>query len=386
MSTNQNAHAMLLCSRCKGTLPAAARFCPACGVAIGIIPVRGSLHSAITPKRVAFALATAGFIWAFGNYTTQEFAGVKPTKPYGDTAHGSGDAALAALRKQAEASPQDGAVLKNLAAAIVAKLQKSKTPAQSDIFDLIDILGKILKLDPKDREALLIMGDISFEQQVFDKSAEYYERYLKEVPGDITARSRRASALTFMARFDESIRELKEVLKVSPDNFAALAYLTVTYAQKGDKKLALDTGARALRAAPSGEAKEELSAFIEKVKTGQIPQKAPPAGGHDEQKVHTSDKASHAHEDGGASDDKLAQYFKGNPIAGPKFVTLSLSKGVAQATFKEFPMAAMPPFAKEKFFSGIKKFIADQGITEVQSIEFVDSASGAIMETISIPQ
>jgi len=47
-------------------------------------------------------------------------------------------------------------------------------------------------------------------------------------------------------------------------------------------------------------------------------------------------------------------------------------------------MQAMPPFAKEKFFSGLKKEAADTKLDGVKTITFVDVDSGSEMESISL--
>jgi hypothetical protein len=59
--------------------------------------------------------------------------------------------------------------------------------------------------------------------------------------------------------------------------------------------------------------------------------------------------------------------------------------GTLRLLFRNFPMQAMPPFAKEKFFSGLKKAAADNKLEGVSTLAFIDADTGADMDTISIP-
>jgi hypothetical protein len=41
-------------------------------------------------------------------------------------------------------------------------------------------------------------------------------------------------------------------------------------------------------------------------------------------------------------------------------------------------MAAMPPFAKEKFFGSIRNFVRENGITDLSVVKFLDLESGKV--------
>jgi hypothetical protein len=58
--------------------------------------------------------------------------------------------------------------------------------------------------------------------------------------------------------------------------------------------------------------------------------------------------------------------------------------GTLLLLFRNFPMQAMPPFAKEKFFSGLKKAAADTKLEGVTTLTFIDADSGAEMESVSL--
>ncbi len=44
----------------------------------------------------------------------------------------------------------------------------------------------------------------------------------------------------------------------------------------------------------------------------------------------------------------------------------------------------MPSFAKEKFLGGLKDFAKNEGLSDISSLRFVDSASGETMEVLEL--
>ena len=94
-------------------------------------------------------------------------------------------------------------------------------------------------------------------------------------------------------------------------------------------------------------------------------------------------------ENKGASSLRGSQGFitalRANPVAGPKFVRLSeVDSSTITLFFKEFPMNKMPPFAKQKFFQGLKRALAENGLDSVKKIEFVDVDSGQGLDVFDV--
>lgn len=82
---------------------------------------------------------------------------------------------------------------------------------------------------------------------------------------------------------------------------------------------------------------------------------------------------------------KFIQVVKSNPVAGPKFVRYEdVSGGTLKLFFAEFPMKQMPPFAKEKFFGGLKAAALSSGAKNLKTIVFIDHATGAQMEVLTV--
>jgi tetratricopeptide (TPR) repeat protein len=281
------------------------------------------------------------------------------------------------MRKALEASPEDLSKMKVYAGMLGDKLRSNPGAPPALVFEAIDVLGRILQREPNDPAALVMMADVSFDQRAFTKALDFYERYLKIEGGDLGARSRYASTLTFLGRYDESIRELRSVLDVEPKNFPALAYLAITYAQKGEVGTAKKIGNDALLAAPSDDARARFSSFVaslDETTSGETANRAsrqePPLA---------IGKPTQSGLDG------LVAALKANPIAGPKFVTSeAISGGKLRLLYRDFPMSQMPPFAKDKFVGGVKSALSQNGLTDVKELLFVDAGSGTVMESVVV--
>lgn len=368
---------LMACRGCGAQVADAMRFCPSCGKSRVGVPKATYLYVA----GVAVVLFGIGVtLQQFLQPPSMRVAG-KPSVASAHE-HDESDPQIVALRKELEANPEDLTKLRIFAGVLGDKIRKERPASQSVAFEAIDVLGRILHLVPNDPEALVLMADVSFEQQAFSKALEFYERYLKLEPDDLGARSRYASTLTFMSRFDDAIKELDRVLAKEPKNFPALAYVAITYHQKGDVKKARQFGEKALQLAPSEEARVRFAGFMKMLNEAE-------AGGGNKSPaaavVPASNKTSEAVAPIQKGVEEVVAAVRSNPVAGAKFVTHEVSpKGVLKLTFKDFPMQMMPPFAKEKFFSNVRKSVEAASAAELTTIEFVDLATGSTMESLTL--
>jgi tetratricopeptide (TPR) repeat protein len=281
---------------------------------------------------------------------------------------------ISAMRQELEKDPSDLSKLRVFAGMLGDVLRSNPAAPPALVFEAIDIFGRILQQEPNDPAALVMMADVSFDQRAFTKALDFYERYLKIDPNDLGARSRYASTLTFLGRYDESISELNAVLKTEPKNFPAMAYLAITYAQKGDIATAKKVGGDALAVAPSEDARARFSSFVSSLDAPQGEEPAPKLGD-----ANTLQQAETVPAGIGALEGAL----RANPVAGPKFFALRQpSEARLELVYRDFPMAQMPPFAKEKFLGGVKAAIAQNKLSQVQEVVFVDHQTGAVMETL----
>jgi tetratricopeptide (TPR) repeat protein len=399
------------CPNCGSKLPAQSKFCPQCGSQLNpasagtqngglssTVAAASTTHDAnslvpsakagLTSKHYLAVLLLAVAIW-FPAWMIQEWkAGVKPTKPFEQTTAIQStptleqDPGLQAVFTAAKNAPDNLEAQQSLAAALVQKIRETETPSNDLIFSAMEALAGVLRLKPDEPNALIAMADISFNQQVFSKASEYYARYLALQPRDHDARARYASSLSFGAKFDDAIKELKAVLKEDPKNFHASAYLAITYAQMGKKADALSAAEVALPLAPNDEARARFSNFVQEVKKGAkdakpaVQESAAPSldSSKDTQSISRSTALAAT---AGNAVEVISSFIKGNSVAGRKFVEAKeTTPGTVALYFKEFPMEGMPEYVRNKFVNSIKLKALDLG---VQTLSFVDQDTGTEM-------
>jgi len=351
------------CGRCGDSVGQEMRYCPSCGRRLA--PVNRRVVATVVCGAVAL------FSVALGLQTY-----LIPPKPEGVSKQHSetpleesvDDPQMAALRRDLESEPTNLEKLKIMAGFLGDKLRSNPQSSNAIVFEAIDVLGKILAISPKDPGALVMMADVSFDQRAFTKAQEFYEKYLALEPDNLGARARYASTLTFLGDYDKSIQQLDTVLKEDPKNFPAMAYLSITYAQRGDIPKAREVGVTALNLAPSDEAKARFSAFMSTL-DGNAP----------------SNDGSPVRSQNSGGVEGFVAAVRSNPVAGPKLVGHQESKsGELSLVFKDFPMAQMPPFAKEKFFSSLRSAAAAAKLDSIKTLVFVDADSGSKMEQIAL--
>ena len=359
------------CGRCGGSIAETWRFCPACGRRVASVDRKFlSVMSA-----VAVVLFGAGY--GLQSYLTPPHKMAMPERHSESVPEESplNDPQINALRADIEKDPQNLEKLKMLAGMLGDHIRENPTGSQGVVFEAIDVLSRILSISPNDPGGLVMMADVSFDQRAFTKSKDFYEKYLKIEPNNLGARARYASTLTFLGDYENAISQLNTVLKTDPKNFPAMAYLAITYAQKGEVAKAKEIGTKALSLAPSEEARTRFSSFMAALDQGGAQSNSPARGNV------TSEVAGLSGVEG------FVAKVKANPVAGPKLVAHEDSKnGDLKLVFKDFPMDKMPPFAKEKFFGSLKQAAEAAKLDKVTTISFIDVASGATMEQISLAQ
>lgn len=341
----------LFCRNCSNEINSSFSFCPKCGARVN--STKNSLRLVLAVSTIAMIVGAS--TW----FIAENFAGNKPTKTFDETSARvsphtpqAPDPELDSLRAKVSESKNSLESTKNLGRALLTKIKSSESPNPEMVLEAIDVFRQILTAKADDSESLLALADLSFDNRVFSQSATYYEKYLSLNKKDQTVRGRYASTLTFLGKFDEAITELNKIIKEDKDNFQAQAFLAITYAEKGDLKKAKDIGAIAIDIAPTDEARTRLASFLESL---------------GEEKIESQKTKD------------INEVLKTNSVTSRKFVRSEINGEELKLYFKDFPMEAMPPFAKEKFFKTVKENSEDS----VKKIIFIDSVSGKIMEELS---
>lgn len=370
----------IICPRCETELQTLSNFCPNCGGSLHIV---AKSAPTITPVRFFILVLASLGLFLFGWITQSTLSGKKPdkmftasastnesTKPENVAEVDYNDPEIEKVRQHAKEKPLDVDLQKQFSKLLIQKIRNYETPPQGLVFETIDTLRNILNLNPEDPDALIAMADISFDQQAFAKAIEFYKKYLEVEKTDLNARSRYASSLTFVGKHEEALAELDSVLKIDPKNFHAHAYTAIAYAQMGKVSEAKKFGQQALDVAPSPEAKKRFSQFLAQLDTqGEIPHSSSPA------RDNTKSEAA-------LKDGPIVEYVKNNQIAGPKYESYELTESNELVlNFKNFPMQAMPPFAKEKFFSSLKEATKSES-SKPSKIIFRDAQTGQDLDIL----
>ena len=82
--------------------------------------------------------------------------------------------------------------------------------------DSVRVLEEIVKLDPLDGEALMLLGQQAVQARDPDRALLYFERAASIESLEATARLRAAQTLVSMGRFQDAIPLLRRVQEIKP--------------------------------------------------------------------------------------------------------------------------------------------------------------------------
>ena len=109
-----------------------------------------------------------------------------------------------------------------------------------------------LEKNPKDKDALMFLGNANYDISRFDQAKDYYKRYLEVDPTHVGVRTDLATSYYKIKDVDSSIRELETVVAQVPDHETALYNLgLILWQDKQDKPGAVKAWEALLKAHPN---------------------------------------------------------------------------------------------------------------------------------------
>lgn len=109
-----------------------------------------------------------------------------------------------------------------------------------------------LEKDPKDKEALMFLGNANYDINRFDQAKDYYKRYLEIDPKHTGVRTDLATSYYKIKDVDSAIREWKTVVAQDPQHEAALYNLgLILWQEKHDNKGAVVAWEALVKAHPN---------------------------------------------------------------------------------------------------------------------------------------
>ena len=273
---------------------------------------------------------------------------------------------VAALRKAANASPNDADVQLNLAFGILRDAYAKGDG--SVLMDAVKAFQKVLELKPEQPDALLGLATLCMEAGIIDKALEYYPRYIKQRPEDLRAQSDYALALARGGDASKAEELVKAVLQKDANFFPGLVSAAVVARIQGNVEQAEQFAKQAIDKAPDEDAKKRVESFIAGVAEAGQGDAAPA-------EAVSPETMSPARQ--------ITEVIKGHPIVGPKVQRISWpEEHTARVELANFPVSQMPPFAKTKFITGVQEKL--QRLPEKFTIELVDQQNEQERLTVEV--
>ena len=277
-------------------------------------------------------------------------AGVKPP-PLPDS--------LKPLEQATIDHPEDINGLNIYAENLVNEALKRSDPAL--LMRALQSYSKVVELDPLNQKALLGMATVAFENGVFDKAKDYFERYLALNPTDSKARTDYSLSMIQTGDSMGAEQVLSKMVMENPKSFPARLSLALAQKVSGKMKESKASAEAALQYAPDEKGQQVVNDFLLNLN-----------------KVEPVTQATAESTSEVSPAIAIDNFFRKHPIIGPKVQKISWpSESVVEITLLEFPMEQMPEFAKEK----LKKSMANlvQQLKMKLTIRFVAAETGKVI-------
>lgn len=291
-------------------------------------------------------------------------------------------------------------------------------------------LDKLLALDPNNAEGLRISANLAYDASDYPEAEKRFEAFLAKFPDDVSAITDLGSAELFQDRVDDAIKTYRAAIAKDGKFMQAHFNLGIALQKKGSKDEAIASLRKALELAEDPDERQHVENAIAELEgrepmqiagargsspkaggapaggAGGMPPGAPGASG-------AAPGAASGAAPGAASGgmqggmpmpppapDRAVPTNAGtdfqrhaekplitHPIVGPRVASFEWT-GPASVRVKiaDFPMDRMPPFARAKFKSGMTEKMqavaTADGVAGAVTVEIVDNASGAVMETL----
>ncbi|MBI5503193.1 MAG: tetratricopeptide repeat protein [Deltaproteobacteria bacterium] len=417
------------CTQCGAPRGGELKFCTSCGAALtsgaaapprpaATAPVQQTAAFPIPAVAVFLLLLAAGggaFLFATGgNQAPSRAVSGNPGMPRGEQDAGGAPQDLpeghpsielpqevtdflAQLTAEAEKSPQSVDAWQRLARARYRASAINPSYSQS----AQQALDKLLALDPANIEGLRISANIAYDAGDFVEAQKRFEAFLTKSPDDPSAITDLGSALLFQDRTDDAIAKYRVAIEKDPKFLQAHFNLAIGLQKAGNDAEALTELQRARALADSPEQQKHIDNAIADLQGtprqpedgapasgGQMPGGAPPGmpGMGMGAPADATPKPSNATSDLQRETDAM---LGSHAIIGSHVQSFQWTgDGDCRVLLAGFPMAQMPPFALEKFKSGMNgklaKLAADKGLAAGIHLDLVDAADGSVMDYLGV--
>ena len=282
------------------------------------------------------------------------------------------------LESQAQKQPKDVTVWNRLGTVAL----RASLFDQSYFRLASDAYGHVLQLDPDNLEALRGIGNLNYDRQKYDQAIAAYEHYLKHKPDDSDVQTDLGTMYLYTGNADQAIKRYQKALSIKPNAFEPYYNLGVAYAALNNNAQARASLQQAIKYAPDQDSKSRVNDLLAKMAGGGAGTQVASSGGSDGGGTAAAAAPADSFEG------QIEAMVRGLPFAGPKVASVKwTSKNKATVLMNNFPMEAMPPFARQKFLGdladGIQEAKKTYHVDGPFELQIADAASGQVMETVS---
>jgi tetratricopeptide (TPR) repeat protein len=383
---------MKFCPECGSAAQPGAKFCVNCGQALdasAAAPLRSRIRIPL-----AFAVVFLGVIVIGAAAATillrrhnkveaqeqsaQNAANLPPGHPQVELPAKAREF-ISNLESQAKQQPRDVAIWNRL----------GTVGLRAGMFDpsyyklAAEAYGHVLQLDPDNLEALRGMGNLNYDRQKYDEAIAAYEHYLKHKPDDPDVQTDLGTMYLYTGNADQAVKRYQKAISIKPNFFDAYFNMGVAYGAMDKPEDARAALSQAMKFAPYQDARSRVNGLLAKLSGGGAGAQMASAAGEAAGGAPPQSAAA-----ANSFQGQIESVVRGLPFAGPKVQSVRWdSKNKATVLMNDFPMDAMPPFARQKFLGDLGSGIEDAKKTYhfdgPFELQIADAATGQVMDTVT---
>jgi len=249
----------------------------------------------------------------------------------------------------------------------------------------LDAFDHVLARDTKRADAIRGKANVYYDRNEPKRAIPLYERYLALRGDDASVQTDLATMHFYDGDTEKAIGMYQAVLTKDPHFVQAHYNLAAAYHRQGNVAGALEELRTARSLATEDRVKEQIDQMIARlsgqpapaVEPATAPATAPPAA------TAPATDASRT-----PFQREVETQLRAHQILGPRIVELRWkSAGAVEARMREFPMAQMPPMARQAFDKRVIGYLEnarrDHPVEGPVSLTIVDAASGDVMATVA---
>lgn len=155
-----------------------------------------------------------------------------------------------------------------------APREQASMPSPDDLSGSAAAAQEALKKNPNDVDALIQLGNLSYDHQAWEQAIEYYRRALERQPDNVNVRTDLGTAYWQQGKPESAVAEYEKSLKINPTHANTLLNLGVVKWQGlKDSKGAVAVWKKLLETNPDFKDRSKVEILIQHAESGRgVPQ------------------------------------------------------------------------------------------------------------------